>query len=143
MLAEMTGANEKYRTKRYTNVHIAFIIQMSLERVCHVEKYLKRLDFLLPSYCRILSIFTFILSFRKNKYQIQSYSTFNMDDSKRSIYMKTCRCVFLNKQEVLSRFFWKSNIFNIVTGEGSFDAVLRNDICLSALKATINLEDGV
>ena len=29
MLAEMTGANEKYTTKRYINVHIAFIIQKS------------------------------------------------------------------------------------------------------------------
>ena len=45
MLAEMTGANEKYTTKRYINVHIAFIIQKSLERVWHVEKYLKMLDF--------------------------------------------------------------------------------------------------
>ena len=45
----------------------------------------------------------------KNKYQIQSYTTFNMADSKRSIYKKTC--VFLNKREVLSRFFGKSNIF--------------------------------
>ena len=32
---------------------------------------------------------TFILSFRKNKYQIYSYITFNIDDSKRSIHMKT------------------------------------------------------
>ena len=46
MFAEMTGANEKYTMKRYTNVHIAFIIQKSLERVWHVEKYLKMLDFL-------------------------------------------------------------------------------------------------
>ena len=45
MLAEMTGANEKYTTKRYINVHIAFIIQKSSERVWHVEKYLKMLDF--------------------------------------------------------------------------------------------------
>ena len=34
----MTGANEKYTTKRYINVHIAFIIQKSLERVWQVEK---------------------------------------------------------------------------------------------------------
>ena len=27
--AEMTGANEKYATKRYINVHIAFMIQKS------------------------------------------------------------------------------------------------------------------
>ena len=32
------------------------------------------------------SIFTFILSFQKNKYQIQSYTTFNMDDFK-TIYI--------------------------------------------------------
>ena len=44
MLAEMT-ANEKYTTKRFINVHMAFIIQKSLERVWHVEKYLKMLDF--------------------------------------------------------------------------------------------------
>ena len=56
------------------------------------------------------SIFTFILSFRKNKYQKHPYPTFNMDDSKLSIDMKNC-CVFLNKWEVLSRFFGKSNIF--------------------------------
>ena len=38
----MTGANEKYTTKRYINVHIAFIIQKSLECVWHVENiYLK------------------------------------------------------------------------------------------------------
>ena len=37
----------------------------------------------------ILSIFAFMLSFRKNKYQIQSYITFNMDDSQRSLHMKT------------------------------------------------------
>ena len=34
----------------------------------------------------IWSIFTFILSFRKNKYKIQSYTTFNMDDFK-AIYI--------------------------------------------------------
>ena len=36
-----------------------------------------------------------------------------MDDLKtRSVYMKTCLYVFLNKREELSRFFWgKSNIF--------------------------------
>ena len=45
MLAEMTEANEKYTMKRYINMHIAFIIQKSLERVWHVEKYLKMLDF--------------------------------------------------------------------------------------------------
>ena len=41
---------------------------------------------------------------------MQFYATFSVDDSKRSIYMKTCRCVFLNKREVLFRFFAKSNI---------------------------------
>ena len=45
MLAGMTGANEKYTTKIYINVRIAFIIQKSKERVWHVEKYLKMLDF--------------------------------------------------------------------------------------------------
>ena len=40
--------------------------------------------FLLSSYCQIL----IYIYFQKNKYQIQSYMTFNMDDSKRSIYMK-------------------------------------------------------
>ena len=45
MLGEMIGANEKYTTKRYTNVHIAFTIQKSLERVWYVEAYLKMLDF--------------------------------------------------------------------------------------------------
>ena len=37
----MTGANEKYTTKRYINMHIAFKIQKSSECVWHVEKYLK------------------------------------------------------------------------------------------------------
>ena len=41
----MTGANEEYTTKRYINMHIAFKIQKSSERVWHVEKYLKMLDF--------------------------------------------------------------------------------------------------
>ena len=41
----MTRANEKYTTKRWINVHIVFIIQKSLERVWHEEKYLKMLDF--------------------------------------------------------------------------------------------------
>ena len=30
-----------------------------------------------------------------------------------------------------------------MTGEGSFDTVLRNDIHLSALKAALNLEEKV
>ena len=30
---------------------------------------------------------------------------------------------------------------SVVMGEGSFDAVLRNDNCLSALKAALNLEE--
>ena len=41
----MTGANEKYTTKRYINVHIAFIIQKSLERVWHVKKKIKNAGF--------------------------------------------------------------------------------------------------
>ena len=45
MLAEMTGANEKYTTKRYINVHIAFIIQNSLERVWYVEKIFENIGF--------------------------------------------------------------------------------------------------
>ena len=45
MLAEMTGANEKYTTKRYINVHIVFIIQKSLERVWHVEKIFENVGF--------------------------------------------------------------------------------------------------
>ena len=32
----MTGVNEKYTTKRYINVNIAFIIEKLLERVWHV-----------------------------------------------------------------------------------------------------------
>ena len=44
-------------------------------------------------------------------YEMQSYMTFNMDNSKRSIHKKTFCCVFLNKREVLSRFIGKSNIF--------------------------------
>ena len=38
-----------------------------------------------------------------------------MDDSKRSIDMKTCCGVFLNKWAVLSHFFVKSNIFKYVS----------------------------
>ena len=49
----MTGENEKYTTKGYTNVHIAFIVQKSEECVWHVETYLKMMDF--PK-----EIFTFI-----------------------------------------------------------------------------------
>ena len=30
-----------------------------------------------------------------------------------------------------------------VTGENSFDAVLRNDICVSALKAALDLDEEV
>ena len=41
----MTGANEKYTTKRYINVHIAFIIQKSKERVWHVEKIFENVGF--------------------------------------------------------------------------------------------------
>ena len=37
---------------------------------------------LLSSYCQIWFIFIFILSFQKNKYQIHSYMTSNMDDYK-------------------------------------------------------------
>ena len=32
---------------------------------------------------------------------------------------------------------------SVVTGDGSFDAVLRDDICLSTLKAALNLEEEV
>ena len=32
---------------------------------------------------------------------------------------------------------------SVMTGEGSFDAVLRNDIQLSALKAALNLVEEV
>ena len=45
MLVEMTGANEKYTTKKYRNVHIAFIIQNSLERVWHMEKIYEKVGF--------------------------------------------------------------------------------------------------
>ena len=45
MLAEMRGANEKYTTKRYLNVHIASIIQKSFERVWHVEKIFENVEF--------------------------------------------------------------------------------------------------
>ena len=56
------------------------------------------------------------LFFRKNKYQIRSYMTFNMVTSKRSIYIwKFTCCLFLNKREVLSRFFGKANIFKYVS----------------------------
>ena len=41
----MTGANEKYTTKSYKNVHIAFMIQKSLERVWHVEKIFENFGF--------------------------------------------------------------------------------------------------
>ena len=41
----MTGANEKYTTKRYINMHLAFIIQNSLERVWHMEKYFENVGF--------------------------------------------------------------------------------------------------
>ena len=68
--------------------------------------------FLLPSYCQILSIFTFILSFWKNKYQIHFYITFNMDNSKQSIQEKNFSMNgFLNEREVLSCLFGKSNFF--------------------------------
>ena len=40
MHAEITEANEKYTTKTYINVHIAFIIQKPLECIRHVEKYI-------------------------------------------------------------------------------------------------------
>ena len=35
----------------------------------------------------------------------------------------------------------QSLTLSVVTGEGSFDAVLRNDIRLSALKAALDLEE--
>ena len=45
MLAEMTEANEKYTTKRYINVRIAFIIQKSLERVWHAGEIFENVGF--------------------------------------------------------------------------------------------------
>ena len=37
----------------------------------------------------------------------------------------------------------QSLTFLVVTGEGLFNTVLRNDICLSVLKAALNLEEEV
>ena len=37
----------------------------------------------------------------------------------------------------------KSLTFSVVTGDGSFDSVLRNNFHLSALKAALNLEEEV
>ena len=43
--------------------------------------------FMLPSYCRILiHIYFHTVLSKKNKYQIQSHTTFNMDDSKTIYY---------------------------------------------------------
>ena len=38
---------------------------------------------------KYVPIYIYIYIYNKNKYQIYSYITFNIDDSKRSIYMKT------------------------------------------------------
>ena len=54
-------------------------------------------------------------------------------DSKRSIYIwkLTCLCVFLNKREVLSCFFGKSNIFKYVSTcqTRSYDFWIINAMC--------------
>ena len=47
------------------------------------------------------------------------------------IWKLTCRCVFLNKREVLSRFFGKSNIFKYVSTSQtrSYDFWIMNAMC--------------
>ena len=66
---------------------------------------------------RFWSIFTFILSCRKNKYQIQSYTTSNMDDFKTICIYENLLVLayFLKKREDLFRFFGKSNIFKYIS----------------------------
>ena len=56
----------------------------------------------------------------------------NMDDSKLYIWKLTCHCVFLNKREVLSRFFGKFNIFKYVSTcqIRSYDFWIMNTMCM-------------
>ena len=72
------------------------------------------LDYIFSCYLYTVGFYPYLLSyclFGKNKYQIHSYITFNMDDSNDLYIWKLICCVFLNKREVLSRFFEKSYIF--------------------------------
>ena len=59
------------------------------------------------------SIFTFILTFRKNKYQIHSYTTSNMEDLKTICIYENLRIsvYFFKRREDFSCLLKKSNIF--------------------------------
>ena len=63
------------------------------------------------------SIFTFILSIRKNKYQIYSYSTSNRDHFKTICIYKNLRifAYFFKIREDFSRLLKKSNILKYIS----------------------------
>ena len=88
--------------------------------------------FLLPSYSRILSIFTFILFGKTNtKYILTRHLTWMIPND---LYIwKLTWYVFLNKREVLSRFIGKSNIFKYFSTcqTHSNDFWIMNTICMS------------
>ena len=86
--------------------------------------------FLLPSYCRILIHIYFHNVLSEKKPNTILHNIYRRWFQTISIYMKTC-CVFLNKWEVLTRFFGKSNIFKYVSTcqTRSHDFWIKNAIC--------------
>ena len=90
-------------------------------------------DVKLTSYCQILIHIYFhtVLSEKTNtKYNLTRHLTW-MIPNDLYIWKLTCRCVFLNKREVLSRFIGKSNIFKYVCTcqIRSYDFWIMNTMC--------------
>ena len=83
-----------------------------------------------PSYCRILiRIYFHTVLSEKQIPNIQHLTWMIPNDL--YIGKLICRCVFLNKREVLSRFFGKSNIFKYVSTcqTRSYDFWIINAMC--------------
>ena len=51
------------------------------------------------------------------------------------------RLKFASEHVIWTEAMTESLTCSVVTGEGSFDTILRHDICLSVLKAALNLEE--
>ena len=125
---------EGIRKKHIPNRILTFTFRFQYHHRLYIIIYspISIMFFLVLPHCRILSKFTFILSFRKIKYQIRSYITFNMDDSKRSIHMKTYLFAYFSINGLFFfRFFGKTNIFKYFSTcqTRSFDFWIMNAMC--------------
>ena len=97
-----------------TSGHTAAVSWVVATRICskHRVLYVCRSHYFLQS----LYIYIYIYIY-ESKYGLKfdSMKVAWMIPNDLYIWKLTCRCVFLNKREVLSRFFGKSNIFKYVS----------------------------